>query len=515
MRTETAQEQAFHALLPPELAELAEVSFEYRHTLQFVQTHLQTYYGERADWTSCLKAYFESEDYRRGCHTASRCEDLPLLTAAQLESMLREEETFQRDAAALLREIQTVRDAWERAPFSDVRRAAQRLGIDPEQPQAGLTRWLVRRDGLTEGDCRRIEAHMKREPMPLIIAADLLSSLLEPGMQLTFPHAGTAVTQPKRQYFYRGERAFFGSSRPGIYRGSEQKRFLRRVADYLILNEACCFLDEFDAVRGWQPSTVNYPALAQHYGIKTPLMDLTSDLKTALFFACCTYENGRWRPLQKRDLQAQGGVADPRFGVLYRTPTEITDMQWALLPEDGASSGALITPIGYQPFMRCSAQHGYMLIARDERYDMLRDPLFDKFRFAHDEDFCRWIFEQMDGGAKIYPNEDAVDLAQYMDRIAATRQISRQTFELVVEDLHYTKPQAQELRLALRRAGFTVLDGQREYIHAEKLQKINRRYTAEAARQKLGCRPVTRPMFTLSGNSPVEVEPDGTATLDI
>ena len=186
-----------------------------------------------------------------------------------------------------------------------------------------------------------------------------------------------------------------------------------------------------------------------------------------------------------------------------------------LLPEDGASSGALITPIGYQPFMRCSAQHGYMLIARDERYDMLRDPLFDKFRFAHDEDFCRWIFEQMDGGAKIYPNEDAVDLAQYMDRIAATRQISRQTFALVTEDLHYTQPQAQELRRALQREGFTVLDGQREYIHAGKLQKINRRYTAEAARQKLGCRPVTRPMFTLTGDTPVEVQPDGTATLDI
>ena len=78
---------------------------------------------------------------------------------------------------------------------------------------------------------------------------------------------------------------------------------------------------------------MNYHALAQHYGIKTPLMDITSDLKTALFFACCKYEGHQWRPMEKRDfVYTQDGARekDSRYGVLYRVPTEITDMQLAL-----------------------------------------------------------------------------------------------------------------------------------------------------------------------------------------
>ena len=43
---------------------------------------------------------------------------------------------------------------------------------------------------------------------------------------------------------------------------------------------------------------------------------------------------------------------------------------------------------------------------KDETYDLLEDPLFDKFRIEHDEDFCRWIFEEMDRGAKVYPHDD-------------------------------------------------------------------------------------------------------------
>lgn len=94
----------------------------------------------------------------------------------------------------------------------------------------------------------------------------------------------------------------------------------------MILNEACFFLDNFDAIKYWGHSAVNHLALAQHYGIKTPLLDLTSNFRTALFFACCKYQDGQWRPLTKRDLD--GG--DPRYGILYRSPTEITGIKWAL-----------------------------------------------------------------------------------------------------------------------------------------------------------------------------------------
>lgn len=83
-------------------------------------------------------------------------------------------------------------------------------------------------------------------------------------------------------------------------------------------------MDKFDAVRHWSASSINYVALAQHYGIKTPMLDITSDLKTALFFACCKYENDQWRPMTRNDF----ANSNKKYGILYRSPTEITDMMW-------------------------------------------------------------------------------------------------------------------------------------------------------------------------------------------
>ena len=67
------------------------------------------------------------------------------------------------------------------------------------------------------------------------------------------------------------------------------------------------------------------------------MMDVTSDLLTALFFACCKLENdGKWHPLTKDDFEKEdsrvnvkklGG--DSRYAVIYRSPSEITDMKWA------------------------------------------------------------------------------------------------------------------------------------------------------------------------------------------
>ena len=70
-----------------------------------------------------------------------------------------------------------------------------------------------------------------------------------------------------------------------------------------------------------------------------------------------------------------------------------------------------------------------MLYVKDETYDLLEDPLFDKFRIEHDEDFCRWIFEEMGRGAKVYPHDDIPKMENYMEAIRNTHTISRATFE--------------------------------------------------------------------------------------
>jgi len=145
--------------------------------------------------------------------------------------------------------------------------------------------------------------------------------------------------------------------------------------------------------------------------------------------------------MKKKDFvskQNESAIKNVRYGVLYRSPTEITDMKWALVNDEDITNR--IIPIGYQPFMRCSAQYSYAISVKDEAYDLLEDPLFDKFRIEHDEDFCRWIFEEMDCGAKVYLHGDIPKIECYMEKIRNIHTISKKTFEdVILNQWHYSE----------------------------------------------------------------------------
>ena len=51
-------------------------------------------------------------------------------------------------------------------------------------------------------------------------------------------------------------------------------------------------LKQYPAVRFFEQEklAVDYVGLAQHYGLLTDVLDLTSDVRTALFFAMCDYD---------------------------------------------------------------------------------------------------------------------------------------------------------------------------------------------------------------------------------
>ena len=496
MRQETFQEKLFHDMLPHYLSSNTRVTFGYQNYLRIIQSHLQTFYGHRADWSKCVDMYFRSTVYKTLCHSINRCEDIPIITSDQLYGMIREEKEYQTSVINLLRLNRVIQDAGESSNVNDIYRAAEILGIMPDQETPGLFSWLIQREGLSDKEKREIRDKISENTTLFKVIINLCATLFVSGMQFTFPRIGTAMTQQKRKYFYRGENSFYGSSKPGIFRSNKPIPYIQLIANLLILNEACSFLDQFDAVKKWSPSCVNYLALVQHYGIKTNLMDITSDLKTALFFACCKYEENQWRPMGKRDfVYTKNGVGekDSRYGVLYRTPTEITDMKLVLSNEETVTD--LIVPIGYQPFMRCSAQHGYMLFIKDDSYDLLNDPLFDKFRIEHDEDFCRWIFDEMDCGAKVYPHNDIPKIEDYLISIKNTHMISQTTFENLMRDLDYSAQEAQVIKQQLQRYGYTVISGQIKHIHYNRLRKINKQYSIDIACSKVDITPKSKPLI--------------------
>lgn len=510
MREETLQEKAFHDLLSSEIGKQAQVMFSYQEKLRLIQGYLQHFYRERADWNRCVRRYCSEWAHQKRNGVILSADEMPVLSFSDLQRWLEE-------AQATQQRLHQIDDILQAMPEQDtpekkerLLQAAALLGICPDQTDRDIFYWLIDREGMTETEKKQAALRISRDEGILDLTVKLMSDLFVSGMQMTFPHVGTVMIQRGGRYFFRGENAVYPSSKPGIFRTSDT-RSLQYLKDSLILEEACYFLDQFDAVQRWAPSGVNYYALAQHYGIKTPIMDITSDLKTALFFACCQYENGRWRPLLRKDFaarHARPGTGDSRFGVIYRSPAELSDMKWALA--DDMAGWRLITPIGYQPFMRCSVQHGSMFLVENERYDMQKDPLFEKYRIELSEELCRWIFGEMDEGKKIFPHDDIPDIEQYMDRIRRTRVISRQTFDRFTADrMHLSAQQSARLEQELRQDGFSVANGKLEWIRHNRLQKINKRYSIRSVADKLKEIPKSRPLLILPSDAESAREEEG------
>lgn len=155
MHKETTHEKNFHDLLPPDLAKVAQVSFSYRKYLRIVNKHLKTLYGDYADWDQCLEEYFSSAEYQGNCHHVLRCEDIPLLTKHQIEEMAREDEEYHRQIEVALAFFNQIKGEDPSPETKLVFQAAELMGIMPEQKKEGLYRWLIARNGLTDGKNER------------------------------------------------------------------------------------------------------------------------------------------------------------------------------------------------------------------------------------------------------------------------------------------------------------------------------------------------------------------------
>ncbi len=142
------------------------------------------------------------------------------------------------------------------------------------------------------------------------------------GFQMQYPH-GKVIEQSLRRHFFRGENKIYDSCEPSLHRALEnfatedQKELYRLVADMRIA-EFSFFLNKFDHVKNWNCSDVLYDTLAQHYGLKTDWLDITTDFDVAMFFATCRYENGKWYPLTKNETELD---EKSQYGMIFHMPS--------------------------------------------------------------------------------------------------------------------------------------------------------------------------------------------------
>ena len=199
---------------------------------------------------------------------------------------------------------------------------------------------------------------------------------------------GDTILLPANQQFwlYRGQIKDFPTSLPALYRDnpSEIELFLRRlqVTEFELLLKTHPVVKELREKK----VHVSFTGLAQHYGLKTELLDVTSDYRVAAFFAVCNYdrETESFYPIYQED---------SKFGVFYKTPMIAMDFPPGIFP--GLPH---LEPIGLQPFPRPEAQRSYGCEVTGEKEFPAH-----KMKFRHSKKQSEKIFKEFNGGEDLLP----------------------------------------------------------------------------------------------------------------
>lgn len=496
---ESIHAQQFKKTLPKELQDSAKVSFSYQQFWNIISNHLQELYGKYANPEYCLTSYFNSEEYKANCQIVKCCDDIPLINIDDINNMLIEEENYSKNVQKILNLFNYDND--------NTIEIANILGVLPNKNSEALFRHIFVKTKLCEREINKINNNLINNRNLLNLTVDMLVQSFNNGYLLEFPETGSVMTQQHGRYYYRGENAFYRVSKASFYRAIDNSLpiKIREFIDRMRLYQCWEMFDQFDAIKHWNFSEINYMALSQHYGFKTTMLDITSDLKTALFFACCKYgSDNRWHPLNSDDflnidsrryISNNGG--DSRYGLLYRTPTEITDLRWCI--ENKGTAFEIITPVGYQPFMRCSHQHAYMMLSQSN-YDLLKDKYFDKFKFRLTDELCDWIYNEMEQGDLIYPYDDIPNISNEIEKINKQKTFSLSVFEIAASDFKIDSKYFNGLINALEQYGIKIKNNV-SIISPRKLSKINRDYTANYAMSSIGILPKMRPILTLPSDT--------------
>lgn len=241
------------------------------------------------------------------------------------------------------------------------------------------------------------------------------------GTVITYPFGERIITFNSKRHFYRGENQEYPSSLPSLRRKtigmSAYEEELTWIIAEMRIRQFWYFIWKFSIVPYWEANLcdVNYHALAQHYGLDTYLIDLTNDFKTALFFATCkyNYEEDCYEPLTQEDVDG-----DFKYGIIYHTPNWTIDFNnmvsnfWYMehmydkqMPDlcSGDMDGYAFQ-IGFQPFLRCHYQSGYIFPMRFS-CSLQEDYRFERLRFRQSVALSERVFNMMDKGQKIFPRE--------------------------------------------------------------------------------------------------------------
>jgi hypothetical protein len=280
---------------------------------------------------------------------------------------------------------------------------------------------------------------------------DLLFNKSEKFRPTTMPDGTTRLVPDNQQMFlYRGQTQYHPHCTPALYRNnpSEIDIFLARLQTV----ELEMVLRHHPAVQdlikdGYH---VNFLGLAQHYGIETELLDLTSDYWTAAFFAVCQYNesDNSYKPIS---------TSNTKYGIMYKSPIL-------------AFQRDKLDIIGLQPFLRPGLQKAYSYkLSKWEHYTA------HKMLFKHSESASEKIYEMFEGGNRILPKDPIYTKTV---EITTGNNFSSAAFQEVLIRYPFNKDKEYYLK-ELEHKKKNVVNGQPHYFSTKQTKLFKKQWYRE------------------------------------
>lgn len=153
------------------------------------------------------------------------------------------------------------------------------------------------------------------------------------------------------------------------------------------------------------PLYVDREGLAQHYGLATDMLDVTSNFDVACFFATCTWSH-EYRKYQP-------AASDEASGVMYRiTPALMNSME---RPDEPFGP---VHIVGWQPLPRPEQQRAFV-VKMNPNQDFTSLPSVETFRFRHQAHISHRIWNAFDQGETLFPVDAAAELARRAESLTA------------------------------------------------------------------------------------------------
>jgi|GEM_PF-6324197 len=426
----------------------------------FLESYTRKLYKERGTFRHNLERYLHGSEFINACRNPENIDQIPEITFENIQNQA-ERETHFNNLCSDLMKAYAQRTQNDELTDDDYYEIAGIMGLCPGQCDWHETLFphLVDLFVSSEEEGQEILDSVKQHPNLVALMVDVMSDGIRSGQIINY-NGRNLWSQGYARNYFRGENAYNKHCRPTLFRNMPDKPEeikIHGVIRRIQMLEFSIWINNLSFVRNWPFGDVFHGAIAQHYGILTNGIDITSDFETALFFACCKYENGEWRPLREKEFEYADSRADvikrggdSRFGIIFTAPADISNMSHAANIPELHFTG--VTPVGFQPFMRCSNQRSYIIEA-GETFDLYNDLSFSKFKFRHKPEICDWIYSKMQSGDKIYPNEIFGNFIDIVENVQRSKRYSEKAFKITLERMQL-ESEEDKIKEALGHLGY-------------------------------------------------------------